>query len=116
MKLIKKASLGAVVTVALFSNVAFGQSVFTDAVTVDSVIPSNAGNVLVGASATTNANPASCTNAGFLLSAADAGFRNMYASVLTAFATGGSVSFGIDSQNCVANFPVIQGLIVTPAS
>lgn len=114
MKLFNKAAIAA--TTMLISNITFGATVFTDAVEVSSVIPSNAGNVIVGATVTTNANPASCTNAGFLLSASDAGFKNMYATVLTAMAGGGTVSFGIDDTNCAGGFPIVQGLIVSPAS
>jgi len=112
MKFLTKTAL--ISAILLASPAVLAQSVFTDSVTVDSVIPSSAGNVIVGVSVTTNANPANCPNNGFLLSAADAGFKNMYATVLTALASGGTVSFGIDSVNCAAGFPVIQGLIATP--
>ncbi len=114
MKLFKKAMVVSLMMIA--SQAAVAVTVFTDAVLVSSVIPSAAGNVIVGATVTTNANPASCPNAGFLLSASDAGFKNMYATVLTALASGGTVSFGIDNANCAGGFPVIQGLIATPAA
>ena len=65
MKLLGNVALASLT--ALASQAAIAQTVFTDAVPIASVIPSSAGNVIVGATVTTNANPAACPNAGFLL-------------------------------------------------
>lgn len=105
----------AVVTM-LTANAAFGATVFTEAVPVTSVIPSSAGSVIIGAAPTTNPNPFNCPNAGYLLVPTDDGFKNMYASALTAMVSGGTVSFGLDNASCASGFAKIDGLIVSPAA
>jgi len=118
MKFVKKAIV--ITFAALTSQAAIAQSAFTDSVTVTSVIPSSGGNVVIGASPTVNPNPAGCTFNGFVLSADDAGFTNMYAGILTAFASGGTVSFGLSTTSCTGvgtnGFPLVQGAIVSPPS
>lgn len=113
MKLINKTAIFA--SAMIISNVALATVFTTPAVKVTSVIPSSAGSVIVGATGiTANANPASCPNAGFLVNPSSAGAKNMYATLLTAMASGGSVSFGISESGCTGGFPTIDGLIVTP--
>ena len=114
MKLIKKSAI--FTSAMIISNVAFATVFTTPAVNVASVIPSSAGSVIVGANGiTANANPASCPNAGFLIDPANAGAKNLYATILTAMASGGTVSFGIAETGCTGGFPIIDGVIVSPA-